>query len=184
METVFQKYFIGIVLPTPIKDEVEQLKNHCSELYATKGALRSPPHITLHMPFLVKEQNENLVVKKLSSFCAAQKSFQIVLAGFGCFAPRVIFVGVSENKALQQFQKELVKFCRVAFNLFNADYKDQPFQPHVTIAFRDLRKPMFERAWEEFKHRNFNAEFTVCSIALLKYDGKCWNVFMEFPIMC
>ncbi|MFM7858912.1 MAG: 2'-5' RNA ligase family protein, partial [Flammeovirgaceae bacterium] len=65
----------------------------------------------------------------------------------------------------------------------NANYKGQPFQPHVTIAFRDLRKPMFERAWEEFKHRNFKAEFTVDSIALLKHNGKHWNVIMEFPMM-
>ncbi|MFM7857302.1 MAG: 2'-5' RNA ligase family protein, partial [Flammeovirgaceae bacterium] len=122
METVFQKYFIGIVLSAHIKDEVEQLKNYCSQQYATKGALRSPPHITLHMPFLMKEQNENLLAKKLSSFCAAQKSFQITLADFGCFPPRVIFVRVSENQALQQFQKELVKFCRVSFNLLNANY--------------------------------------------------------------
>lgn len=67
-------------------------------------------------------------------------------------------------------------------NLFNADYKELAFHPHLTLAFRDLKKPEFYKAWEEFKDRKFNAGFVVNSISLLKHDGMQWQLFKELGL--
>ncbi len=46
-----QKYFIAIVIPEPFQVELMDIKNIVKDKFNSKGALRSPAHITLHMPF-------------------------------------------------------------------------------------------------------------------------------------
>lgn len=180
VDTPLQKYFIAIVPPQPIVDQVNALKLYCREHYNTKGALQSPPHITLHMPFLWKEKNEESLKNSLKAFCERESNFEVELQNFSAFAPKVIFVKVEENRHLLSLQQQLTRFCRVNLNLLNANYKELPFHPHVTIAFRDLKKPAFAKAWEEFKDKEFYARFIVNSIALLKHDGHQWHVYDTF----
>jgi 2'-5' RNA ligase len=104
----------------------------------------------------------------------------VTLKDLDCFAPRVIFIKVVVTPELTQLQHEVKKFCRQELNLFNADYKEVPFHPHLTVAFRDLKKPMFKVAWEEFKSKEFSGEFIADRICLLKHDGKRWNVLRDF----
>lgn len=177
------KYFIAICPPAPIAEEINQLKEYCKEKYSTKGALNSPPHITLHMPFQWRETKEEKLLEALSSFLAKEGSFELTLRGFSCFEPRVIFINVVENEMLKDFQKRLQRFCRTKLNLLNADYRSLPFHPHVTIAFRDLKKPMFEKAWDEFKAKKINVHFQVNSIAVLKRDARQWNILSAFSLL-
>lgn len=182
MERTVARYFMGIVPPAPIYDQVQDLKKYCFEKYGTKGALRSPPHLTLHMPFLWNEKKENLLTEGIASFCQTQAKFKLSMCGFSCFAPRVLFIDVDKNTTLIAFQRELVKFCRVKFNVLNANFRAQPFHPHITIAFRDLKKNRFTEAWHEFSDKPFRADFYVDAIALLKYDGQRWDILCKFTL--
>ena len=58
-------YFIALVPPEPIFTEVEELKNYFSQHFESSAALKSPPHITLHMPFRLKDDKEILLVEHL-----------------------------------------------------------------------------------------------------------------------
>ena len=173
-------YFIAIVPPSPIFEQTAELKNHFKQHYQSKAALNSPPHITLHMPFEWKGKKEVELVSKLKLFSTGKPSFDLQIHNFSCFPPRVIFMNVTENEVLRNFQKELHRFCKTDLNIFNAQYKDLPFHPHVTLAFRDLKKPMFEKAWEEFRDKEFSGSFAVDRFMLLKHDGKVWENFKEF----
>jgi hypothetical protein len=44
-------YFIAHVPEEPVFADLMALKTAVRDLYGSKAALRSPPHITLHMPF-------------------------------------------------------------------------------------------------------------------------------------
>lgn len=134
------------------------------------------------MPFEWKTAKEEKLLAELHNFSAGQSSFNLGLDGFGCFAPRVIFIHVIDNPQLSALHNDLMKFCKVQFNIFNARYKDQAYHPHLTVAFRDLRKAPFHQAWEEFKAKAFRADFAVKTFALLKHDGRRWNVFREFSL--
>lgn len=177
-----QLYFIAIVPPEPVYSEVLQLKQHFKERYNTKAALNSPPHITLHMPFKWKEAKENELLEALQAFVTSQKPFEIKLNNFSVFEPRVMFIDVVKDENLESLQKRLKRFCKMELNLFNADYKEMAFHPHVTLAFRDLKKPEFYKAREEFKDKKFETSFTVNSIALLKHDTKEWTVLKELSL--
>lgn len=169
-------YFIAIVPPEPIYSEALQLKSHFKDQHCSKAALNSPPHITLHMPFKWKESKENDLIDKLQAFASILKPFEMKLNNFSAFEPRVIFIDVVKDDNLEALQKNLKRFCKMELNLFNADYKEFAFHPHLTLAFRDLKKPEFYKAWEEFRERKLEAIFELQSIALLKHDGRQWNI--------
>lgn len=172
-------YFIAILPPVQIRNEIQLLKESFRDTYQSKAALNSPPHITLHMPFQWKEAKEEKLLSALKKFAAGKSDFEVQLNGFSCFAPRVIYINVLESEPLRLLQTELHRFCKTELNLFNAQYRAMPFHPHITLAFRDLKKDKFERAWTEFKERKFTGDFIATKISLLKHDGKTWNLHSE-----
>jgi 2'-5' RNA ligase len=175
-------YFIAFVPVPPVYDDALKLKLHFQEKYKSKAALNSPPHITLHMPFRWKVQKESILIQKLQAFVKDYEPIKICLDNFSSFPPRVIFIDVAKSELLDTFQKSLQRFCKKEFNLFNANYKEEPFHPHLTLAFRDLKKEFFKLAWDEFKAKEYKAEFIADKIALLKHDGKMWKIVQEFNL--
>lgn len=166
------KYLIAILPPEPFAGEIYKLKEYFRERYKSKASLNSPAHITLHMPFEFDNEEELREVGTLKF-----DPFKIELKNFGCFDPGVIFIGVKHSEGLAKIQNDVASLLRREFNIFNSNYRDRPFHPHVTLAFRDLKKPMFEEAWNEFKDKTYNASFECTRISLLKHDGKFWREF-------
>jgi 2'-5' RNA ligase len=177
-----KQYFLAIVPPSPVFEEALALKNYFKNRYNSKASLNSPPHITLHMPFRWKEDKEEELTSTLGEFESGLHPFDLNLLNFNSFPPRVIFIDVVPNEQLQALQKKLLRYCKKELNLFNADYKDQPFHPHLTLAFRDLKKSMFAEAWEEFSTKPFSASFVVDKFHLLKHNGKIWEPHLEIKL--
>lgn len=175
-------YFLAFIPPTQVYDDALKLKMHFNEKYKSKAALNSPPHITLHMPFRWKEGKEAELVQKLETFTKTFDPVKVCLDNFGAFEPRVIFLNVVKSEILENLQKHVHRFCKTELNLFNANYKEHPYHPHLTLAFRDLKKSAFKEAWSEFKSKEYKAEFVADKIALLKHDGKVWKVHHEFTL--
>jgi 2'-5' RNA ligase len=134
------------------------------------------------MPFQWKVEKENLLIEKLKTFAQQFSSFDLQLLNFNCFEPRVIYIDVVKNEKLDYLQKELHRFCKRELNLFNANYKEHAFHAHLTLAFRDLRKQEFRKAWEEFKERKFEENCAVSQITLLKHNGKLWDVLKSLAL--
>jgi|SRR5690606_5603242 len=183
-EDKWKLYFIGIVPPSPFFDEALQVKQYVSDKYRSKGALKSPPHITLRMPFKWDEEKEEELIGLLNKFVTSctQKPFELQLKNFGCFEPRVIFIAVEESESLLRLQQELKQFCKTDLNLFDATNKERPYHPHLTVAFRDLKKVDFYKAWDEFKDKVFSGNFLVKEFVLLKHNGRVWEKFKSFPL--
>ncbi|MDH4089473.1 MAG: 2'-5' RNA ligase family protein [Cyclobacteriaceae bacterium] len=175
-------YFIAIVPPTPIYEEALQQKEYFKDNYNSKASLNSPPHITLHMPFRWKENEEAKLFELLAQFTRDIQPVAIKLDNFSSFPPRVIFINVEMSPELETLQRDLQRYCRRVLNLFNANYRALPFKPHLTVAFRDLKKPNFLRAWDEFRTKDFHAEFIADKVTLLKHSGRVWKVHQEFTL--
>lgn len=173
-------YFIALVPPEQINKEIEEIKKYIHLKYHSKASLRSPGHITLHMPFKWKETKEQLLHEKLQKFAIDKGKFWIKLNGFDGFKPRVIFIRVDENEPLKELQKELLKFVKIELQIYNGNYKENAFHPHITVAFRDLKKQDFFPAFEEFKAKEFQMSFLADHFTLLKHDGKKWEINKYF----
>lgn len=175
-------YFVAIVPPSPIYEEAFEQKVYFKTKYNSKASLNSPPHITLHMPFKWKESEEEELANQLQAFSQLRSPITIQLKGFSSFPPKVIFINVEISPELKGLQKELERHFKKELNLFNAKYKDLPFHPHLTLAFRDLKKPNYQKAWEEFVGKSYEATFLAEKVALLKHSGSVWEVFREFEL--
>ncbi len=176
---MLQKYFIAIVPPEPLLSAIQEIKQAIFDDYGTKGALRSPGHITLHMPFSWEEEKEDKLIAGLSAF-TFNTPFQIQLNGYGSFEPRVVFINVVESAPLLALQQSLVKHVKQKLQLFNQSDDMRGFHPHVTVAFRDLKKPLFYKLWEHYQNKSFGAEFDCSSLCLLRHNNQRWEVYREF----
>ena len=174
------RYFLAILPPEAVSSEVMRVKSHFSEVYDCKAPLRSPPHITLHMPFLWQDRKEAELINLLTGFANTQSTFDIELKDYGAFPPKVIYIQVNRQADLIHFQAALSAFAKRNLRLFNPNHRSHGYHPHMTVAFRDLKKPAFEAAWEEFKDKPFEGNFEANSFWLLKRDGKRWHAYQEF----
>jgi 2'-5' RNA ligase len=175
-------YFIAIVLPPSLNQQILKWKMFMKEHFNCEVALRSPAHITLVPPFWMNDELENKSRKEISLFSNHQKNFEISLKDFAAFKPRVIYVDVLPNTSLQNLHLQLQEFF-VAQTLFPIKKEERSFHPHVTIATRDLHKKSFHEAWEIFKEKKFEASSNVNGISLLKHNQKNWDVVFtsQFP---
>ena len=175
-------FFIAIVPPEELQQEVTRLKEEVRDRFGSKHALNAPPHITLHMPFRLKPKKMNLLEGGMQQVADTVAPFEIQLKGFGSFAPRVIFIDVVECSHLMSVQKLVAVMARRQLGLDNAGYKDLGFHPHMTIAFRDLKKSVFLAAWQAFENRLFEATFPVNKLSILRYRGGVWQMDREFAL--
>jgi 2'-5' RNA ligase len=174
-------YFLAVVPPSPLRNRIRELKLEFAKAYQTKASLKSPAHITLHMPFQWKFEKENVLFEALSKLVEGMSSFPIELNGFGAFKPRVIYLNVKAPEILHELQQSITRLMKREFNVFNANWRDFPFNPHLTIAFRDIRPAYFDKAWKENKDRLFKETFEADCLVLLKHNQKEWEIYKEFP---
>lgn len=168
-------YYIAIVAPDDINQEVLKWKNFFKDHFDCTVALKSPAHITLIPPFWMKEDLENELINSIKNYSITKNKFEISLKDFAAFQPKVIFVDVVKSEVLngvyQSFADNI--FSESKF-LIKKD--DRPFHPHVTLATRDLYKKAFQEAWEIFSKKKYKALWTVSGISLLRHNKKNWDV--------
>jgi len=171
-------YFIAIIPPQPYKDMISEIKQSFARTYHVTHALKSPPHITLIPPFKMNEAQEKGVTEFLGPFVQNARPFQLKLEHYGCFKPRVIFIKPILNEQLLELYTTISQKFSAEFPTGQSSRR--PFNPHLTIAFRDLKPKIFKLAWKELETKEFKAEFPVDRIFLLKHDGKKWEEFKQF----
>ena len=175
-----KKYFLAIVIPEPILGQIEGIKLELQKDYGLTGGLRSPAHITLHRPFVWKEEKETELIQKLGKFNFTN-SFTLQLTNYNWFEPRVIYIDVLPNSTLNELYQGLKKYAKQELKLFNEVNDKRGFHPHITIAFRDLRKLMFYELQNKFKNETFANTFDYKGFSLLKYE-KSWEIIGTFEV--
>jgi 2'-5' RNA ligase len=173
-----KKYFIAIVIPEPCYTRIEEVKQRLYEEHGLKGALRSPAHITLHRPFAWKEEKEAQLIEVLSRF-KKELTFNIELKNFAFFEPRVIYVNVLKNKPLEALHLQLKLYAQKELKLLNEVNDLRGFHPHVTVAFRDLKKPKFYALQKSFESKQLACGFNYGGFSLLKLE-KRWEEIAYF----
>jgi 2'-5' RNA ligase len=175
-----RRFFIALLPPDEIQQLARKVQQHFVENYKSSAALRSPPHITLQPPFTWELEDLSKLEQKLTEFVRTRSSIPMTLDGFAAFKPRVIFINVLKTAELLDVQKALMNHLELSLKIVHEVSKSRPFAPHLTVAFRDLTKANFYKAWDEFKDREFYFEFNVYKLTLLIHNGKVWEIKREF----
>lgn len=178
-----QLFFLALLPPLEIQRKANKIKHYFAEVYNSKAALKSPPHITLQSPFYWDTDRLNELKTVLKSFSEKQSSIPVILDGFAVFKPRVIYINVHQTSELLAVQKELMQLLESSLDIVHNPSKTRPFTPHMTVGFKDLTKANFYKAWEEFKHKSFDANFVVSEVTLLRFNGHKWDIESEFSFL-
>jgi 2'-5' RNA ligase len=163
-------YLIAIVPPQPLYAEIQEIKEYIGEKYKTKEALGRPPHITLIPPFNAPKSVEGEIKKFLNSFGSKQQSFDIQIDGYGEFSHGTLYMKPAESPEIMSMQKSLIKQFASVYARGKERGPSYGFHPHITVAYKDLTRPMFDAAWREFGDKLFRRRFTLKHIDLMKWD--------------
>lgn len=159
-------YFIAIYPPSSVIEDIRFFKEDLAKNYNNSKALKNEAHITLFPPFSREITMETDIITAFQKIDTHIAPFKLTLNGFGCFPnPKnpVLFVQPEVNEHLSLLHskvKERFNFIKHTFN------------PHVTVGYRDLTFENFERAWENYEHKEYTTTFLVDNIQLLRHDGK------------
>jgi 2'-5' RNA ligase len=181
MPKVMGKYFLAIVPDEPVIGMVTDLKEELFEVFGIKYALKSPPHITLKMPFLHNEKKEGVLLKLLQGFFEQEKRFSLALGGIGSFGNRVAFLKIKYPPVLKESQQRLLAFTRVVLKK-DLEISDRNYHPHMTMAYRDVKKDEFQQVLDYLEPRKIKASFEVHEVSLLKKKNEAWVIIEKFRL--
>ncbi|SFO19298.1 2'-5' RNA ligase [Chitinophaga sp. YR627] len=174
-------YFIALLPNAEVGREIIRMKQEFAEKYDARRALRVLPHITLQVPFTADPELEKTLCPALSTFAASIQPFEIKLHGFGGVAQtkrKVLYINVEKNEGITHLHHEMVEFLRKEFG-FSHMLARYGFNPHISLAFRDLSDRELEQAMEEYRLRPFDAVFPVRNLYLLRHTGTSWEVLQK-----
>ena len=170
-------YYIAIVLPKELDEQIIKFKYYMLEKYEAKVGLKSPAHITIVPPFWLHPEREDGLRSDLDSLAAQLQPFPLSTHDFSAFKPRTIYIDVAPSEPLKEVKKKADRFFAE-----RAEYGIKPenrdFNPHITIATRDLHKAAFAEAWPYFKDKEFRKDWTVEGLSLLRHNKKNWDVIL------
>jgi 2'-5' RNA ligase len=175
------RYFLALLPPESLQVQINQFKQVFADRYGSCKAFNAPPHITVFPPFIGGSDGMIPVQDFLLEFAHRYFPFKVCLNGFAAFAPRVIYIRVERSPALTAFQSQLHDALRDRLKVVHSNTAQREFNPHITVAFRDLTPENFRAGWAAFQGHPFFSEFEVQALTLLQHNGQYWHVFAHFP---
>jgi 2'-5' RNA ligase len=127
------------------------------------------------MPFLYKEAKEAELAARFTSLLEKQEPFLLQLTGIGNFGKRNIHQQVAPSESLMQLQTTLRSFCRRSLHLVE-ELSDRNFQPHLTLAYKDLKPVNFEEVLAFARNNAVRGEFLVEKAYLMKKVDNRWQL--------
>ena len=164
--------FIAIKLPERVKSAISELQQ---EFKKCKADIRwvKPENIHLTLKFLgdTDEKSLDSIVEELKAACSGYGRFDLETRSVGVFpdirAPRVLWVGISDNDSLTGLQKSIEDgLAKLGFSP-----EKRRFRPHLTLGrFRSFsgKEGLYDKV-EEHKDISLGS-IDVKSIFLIKSE--------------
>ena len=173
-------YLVALLPSRETQARVRDLQQLLADDFGVVAALRSPPHITLVPPFAATDLDVGQIKDKLWKNLRNQALISFSTNGFGHFDDRVIFVRPTACEAVESLQKHVSALFQTELPWLKAKV-DGPFNPHITLAYRDMTAEQFPAIWGKLGQGSFTSEERVSSVFILRHDGHRWRVFAEVP---
>lgn len=171
-----QTHFIGVLAPEDITETLESCRRYMSQKYDCKSGYGTPIHITIVPPFRLPEGH---TTKELAAaiqqgvLADGFSGFDAHINGFDAFGDRTIFAKVETSKAWVGLRDKVLSAVLAAVP--GATKKDaRPFQPHLTVANRDIPAGASTEALQAFNGLNLAEVFRVDNIAVFERNGGRW----------
>lgn len=173
-------FFIALLPPKEVQETANEIKQYFADTYNSCAAKKSPPHVTLQAPFFGDLKDLPTLTLHLQQFAQSQAPIPLILEGFAAFKPRVIYINVVKTPELLTLEQNLRTYLESSLGIVDDKAKNRAFSPHLTVAYKDLTKANFQKAWPEFAERPLYYEFIVPKLTLLIHRDKKWHIEAEF----
>ena len=185
MPTIENLYFIAVIPSEKISAEITAFKQDIANRFESRASLKVLSHITLKAPFKLHGEEHEGLLKWFRELPVSREAFTLKLKGFGSFPNKnspVIFVHPEPNPVFHSLQKEIIASFKKAFPSIIMMAPDWKFNPHMTIAYKDLSPEFFPEAWSEYQSKLYEENMQVNSFFLLQHDRRKWNIIEEFVL--
>ncbi|MCK4554853.1 2'-5' RNA ligase family protein [Candidatus Parcubacteria bacterium] len=176
-------------LSDDINITVDNLKQIIFEKFKSRKAQDWKPHITIAERVLIPKQKMDNVLKQLKHICDNTKPFNIQIdklefveiANSPFEYPYAIWFKIKKPKALVNLN------CQINNKLYSCfkrpSMKSSMYNPHITLAYRDLTKKNFMQAKKFFKNNLFHViknfkNIPINSLQLIHHKNN--NIAKEF----
>lgn len=173
MENLF---LVCLVPPADIVADIDEIRTYISDKFKVYESLKRPAHITLYPPVKLSSQEAEKKFFKALEGASFNIHFTQVLRNFNSFTERTFYLDVERNEGLMNLEKQITK----ALQPLKLLQRKEKFNPHLTLAFKDVKPPVFKLISAEFKARKFKREFPVASFSVYKHIDKRWQPYKEF----
>lgn len=169
-----------------LKEKIKKAKQHLADTYQNQTALHVPVHVMLAR-FSTWEMLEDKLLPRLRQIAGQTAPFKVNLSNYGSFPTHSVVINVTTKLPIMQ----LVAALRTAQKLMKANPESDPHfitEPHLVVGTK-LLPWQYEKAWQEYSHRQFSGTFIGSHMLLLKRAAgeKAWQIkdrlsFENLPI--
>lgn len=169
-------YLVCLVPPISITEDINEIRTYISDKFNVHESLKRPAHITLYPPVKLSDYNTEKSFFEALTDASFHQPFTQVLRNFNSFPEHTFYLDVEQNEGLMLLENQINK----ALKPLKLIEKKEKFNPHLTLAFRDVKPPVFKQISAKFKDRKFKREFLVSSFSVYRHMDKRWQPFKEF----
>ena len=173
-----QIYFIAIIPPENISDEINKLRKQLLPDFNIHSEHKKFPHITLQHTFRRSPEIEPLLTSYLNELAQTLKPFNVTINNCNHFDSLTLYIAVNNNNPLQNLYKQVKNILVERFN-FPSNHISNNFTPHITLE-KKLTKELFTKGWNAIEYLQYKATFTVTSFSLMKHNGIKWEPLHHF----
>lgn len=175
-----QRYFIGYSLSGQDKEVVDLLREMIATRFNVRGALSSPPHITLFRPF---EMTDSAPVRQgITALARTLAPFTVPVTKFADFDQGVWFLEPAQHRGLLALKEKIAAVVKHAVGISENNTR-RGVRFHVTLAYKDLTPETHRRIGEFLRHEPLPlATLNIDSVTLFgqRTDGT-WEPKVVFP---
>ena len=171
-----QTHFIGVLLPEDITITLEDCRRYMNEVYGCTSGHGTPIHVTLIPPFSLQEDysTDDLISAIEKEVLPKGLGFTAHIDNFDAFGDRTLFANVLAGDAWTKLRDKTVQAILNACP--SCTKKDRrPFQPHATVANRDIPAGVMAKAIQVMNELNLAEDFLVDNITIFERKGNRWE---------
>ncbi|MBR5672504.1 MAG: 2'-5' RNA ligase family protein [Spirochaetales bacterium] len=179
-----QTHFIGVLLPDDLTQKLLKCREYMNHKYGCRSGFGTPIHVTLVPPFKLPAPCTTAdIAAALAQMVAEKKwhAFNAKIEGFDAFGDRTLFAKVLPSAVWTAFRAAVCS--AVAQASPGAVRKDtRPFQPHATVANRDIPPGASTEALEYLNQLELAATFPVDNITIFERREKRWTATQQVEL--
>lgn len=180
-----QTHFLGVLVPDDITLTLEDCRRYMNKNYSCKSGYGTPIHVTLVPPFRLPEEFRTAdlaaAIEKEVLPLAEKLKFDAHIENFDAFGDRTVFAKVIASKNWTALRDKVV--AAVLNAAPGCTKKDQrPFQPHLTVANRDIPAGASVNALKVLNEMNLVEDFPVDNITIFERKGGRWEAAVTLEL--